>query len=372
VRYTLKIIICNIIFHLFFVRSAIIAQEPDTTNPGVLKEKHFRHSLIALPVAFYTPETRWGGGLVGLYNFYTKKNFETRPSNVAFYAYYTQNKQMIIRSPVSLFLPSNNYWLRLNIEYYKYPELFYGIGNDTKKRNESLYTPRFLKFEPVLMKKIRQHLFLGVQYEFMNYEILKTESGSLLSDTSPRGVSGGILSGVGITLRNDSRDNTFYASEGHYYEFQVIQYSGFYGSDYDYWYININLRDYITVFSKDVLAMQFYHESNSGDVPFYKLARLGGDMRMRGYFKGRYRDKHYSMFQAEYRKHIFWRIGAVAFAGIGDVSPRALDITASNLKYSIGMGLRLTTDEREKVNIRFDVAFGKKSSGIYLTAQEAF
>ena len=93
---------------------------------------------------------------------------------------------------------------------------------------------------------------------------------------------------------------------------------------------------------------------------------------MRGYFEGRYRDKTFTTFQAEFRDEIYWRIGFTIFAGIGDVGNTLNSYKFSQFKYSYGFGLRYMFDKDERINIRFDVAFGKNTSGIYFAIKEAF
>lgn len=53
-----------------------------------------KSGITGMPIVYYTPETRWawgGGGLV--YFSVTKDVSVVRPSNIAFSAIYTQNKQ---------------------------------------------------------------------------------------------------------------------------------------------------------------------------------------------------------------------------------------------------------------------------------------
>jgi len=41
-------------------------------------------------------------------------------------------------------------------------------------------------------------------------------------------------------------------------------------------------------------------------------------------------------------------------------------------KYSVGGGIRFLINQKEKLNIRLDFAYGKNSSGMYITIGEAF
>lgn len=99
---------------------------------------------------------------------------------------------------------------------------------------------------------------------------------------------------------------------------------------------------------------------------------LGGAELMRGYYEGRYRDKQFIGGQAEYRMPIWWRFGAAAFAGLGDVAPAIQEFRLSSFKPSYGLGLRFMVNPKEKVNIRLDYAWGQQTSGFYLEITEAF
>ena len=121
------------------------------------------------------------------------------------------------------------------------------------------------------------------------------------------------------------------------------------------------------------MALQLYGRFVPGSPPFYELAALGGSTIMRGYFQGRYRDKSYTAAQIEYRGHVWWRFGVVAFAGTGDVfGSDASDLSFANLKYSYGFGLRFLFNRQEKINLRADFGFGQDTKGVYFGLEEAF
>ena len=93
---------------------------------------------------------------------------------------------------------------------------------------------------------------------------------------------------------------------------------------------------------------------------------------MRGYYEGRYRDKNMIVFQMEHRMPVWWRFGMVGFLGFGDVSDTIRNFALKEFKHSIGFGIRYLLNPEEKLNIRLDYAFGKDTSGFYITWFEAF
>jgi outer membrane translocation and assembly module TamA len=107
-------------------------------------------------------------------------------------------------------------------------------------------------------------------------------------------------------------------------------------------------------------------------VPFYALSQFGRGADLRGYELGQFQDKQLLAAQAEYRFEFTKRIGAVAFAGVGEVMPSLHAITFDNLLPSIGVGLRYVMAEQNHVSLRFDVAWGRDGPLVYLSVGEAF
>ena len=98
----------------------------------------------------------------------------------------------------------------------------------------------------------------------------------------------------------------------------------------------------------------------------------GGESLVRGYYKGRFRDKGLLAVQAEYRQLVTARIGIAAFAALADVFPGFGDFRVERLKYSIGGGLRYVVNKHDGTAVRLDLAWGQACFGLYLTAKEAF
>jgi hypothetical protein len=116
---------------------------------------------------------------------------------------------------------------------------------------------------------------------------------------------------------------------------------------------------------------------NIGNAPFNQLAMLGGENIMRGYYLGRYRDNNQLSLQAEYRMlPLPWsftrRWGAAFFAGTGSVFPEVKNIQLGNFVWAAGAGLRFLLFPRKDIYTRFDVAFTREGTGIYLFIGEAF
>jgi len=156
-------------------------------------------------------------------------------------------------------------------------------------------------------------------------------------------------------------------------QFWFDHFMNFLGSDYQYTNYVLDLRRFFRIHNEQVLALQAYGIFTAGEVPLRSLATLGGANSMRGYYAGRFRDKNQGVLQAEYRVPVIGRLGAVGFAGIGNVGSELKDIDFQCLKYSYGGGLRVALNKAEKLNLRLDYGLaGGASRGFYLQLGEAF
>ena len=343
-----------------------------TTAPDSVEHK--RSGIIPLPILFYTPETKLAGGVAINYYFHASNSkITSRPSMLTPSIVYTQNKQFIIELPLDLYWRNGTYHLEGYMNYKKFPDKFYGIGNHTSEDDEENYTPKSVTFQMNLQKKVSSRLNIGVQYEFEHTKIIEVEENGLLVHGDIAGSKGGMVSGAGLLVNRDTRDNIFYPSSGSFYQLSASLFSSSLGSDYDFNRFTLDLRQYFPLFSSQVLACQGYINIITGDPPFQMLSLFGGRERMRGYFEGRYRDKNMMAFQIEYRiMPVLWRFGLVVFAGFGDVSDKMENFELRNFKYSVGGGIRYLFIREEKINVRLDFGHGKNSSGIYITIGEAF
>ncbi len=334
-----------------------------------------RMGISVLPIVYYTPETRMAFGLGSLFTYRFGLLFkEARPSTLFLGAIYTQEKQFIFQIKPEIYLQNNSFFLAGNFLAERFPTNFWGIGPDTEDSLEESYTPQRYLAELGIQRKLAHNfpLYIGLRYRLEKTSILKTEPGKLLDQGLVPGSQGGVLSGPAFILSFDQRDNIFYPASGLYLQANIAWNDHLFGSDFDFINFKLDLRNYYEVASEQILTVQALLESNSGDVPFYRLAQLGGDSLLRGFYSGRYREKNLAAFQAEYRFPVWKRLSAVVFGAMGSLAGRLKDISFDNLKYAAGFGLRFKVIPREKANLRVDFAFGPGTYGIYFKAGEAF
>ncbi|MDP4739917.1 MAG: BamA/TamA family outer membrane protein [Crocinitomicaceae bacterium] len=335
-----------------------------------------KSGLFVLPLLYYTPDTRWAAGAAGVYYFKVKPKLPTdelpRVSYLQFLADYTQNKQLDTWATWQVFTRNENFLLKGDIRYRDFPDRFYGIGNNTDKTQEEKYSYNLFVLKSLQLKKIKPGFFLGFDYE-LEYEYgFNYTPGGQLENGSITGYQGGVGSALGLVGVIDTRDNIINPYKGRLAEVSTYFFTQPLGSTFSFQVLNGVYQQYWQLKPKHILAFQFKSRFSFGDVPFLDLSTLGNDDILRGYPKNRFRDRHFAATQLEYRFPLWWRFGAVAFAGVGDVFGPNSDLSTQNLKYSIGTGLRFVVDPAERLNIRLDYGYGTEGGYFYFVVGEAF
>lgn len=330
-----------------------------------------KSSVIGFPLLFFTPETRWGFGAAGIYNFYLDKEDRVSPPSQAQLGFaYTQNKQVIFYAPVRFYWDERKWQAYGQVAYYRFNYVFFGVGNDNPVREP--YSVQFPRVRANIMRKIAPNFFAGIRYWFEDFDITSSSEGGLLDTDGVAGARGGVTSGPGIVMHYDTRDNVYFPSSGMFVEAVYHSNNGNYGSDYVYDRYRLDVRKYFEPWDNHVLALQGFLDMNQGAPPFSQMAMLGGQKRMRGYYEGRFRDKHAILFQGEYRPKIWRAVGGALFLSTGIVDETVGEMSLNNLRTTYGAGLRYMFDAEKKINVRFDAAFGKGTNNFYFTVGEAF
>ncbi len=337
------------------------------------KEASFRPRLLAIPVLYYTPETKLAFGAGGVFTFRAGKDkAKTRPTSFWMLLVYTLNKQFQAMLKPQIYSIRNIYFISGTVLFEKFPQKFWGVGPDSLESAEETYTPQTILFQVALQRKISGYLYGGIEYKLDRTSILKRQTGGILDQGDLTGSQGGLISGLALSLTWDSRDNILFPRRGQYLQFSSAVHNKVLGSSFNFSRTTFDLRAFFPIRERHVIGLRAYMNSCAGTPPFYQLSLLGGETLLRGYYKGRFRDKNILVVQAEYRLPLGKRFGLVGFAGLGDVAARFSDFKLLHWKYTIGAGIRFKLDVQEGTNLRLDVALGKESFGFYITATESF
>lgn len=355
------------------VAEAVAAQSGERGASPVSEQVKPRSGWAVLPLVSYTPETELGLGEFVVHFFRLgDAPASSRTSSIAVLALYTTRDQIIVESRPEFYWDSEQWHIWSKIDYRFFPNDFWGVGSNTPERLKESYTENAVSGEAQLRRTIYNGLYADVRAHAQYLKVQDVKSGGLLDTGAVIGAAGGRTVGAGAAFGWDTRDQAISPRTGAFYELSFMNWLRILGGEYDYSRTILDLRQYFSTYSAHVLALQLYGEFINGEVPFYQLALLGGQRLLRGYYEGRYRDYDYLAAQAEYRLPIWRRLGAVLFAGAGDVSDRLTNFSLQHVKWTTGGGLRLLLNRDERLNLRADLALGLHTWGVYLGIAEAF
>ena len=342
-----------------------------------------RLALIPLPLVYYTPETRlaYGAAVTAALRFRRDAGFaDARPSQITFGVAYTQNRQLLLYLPFQIFYDRNNYYAYGEAGYYRYNYYFYGLGEHEVPRE--LYGVNFPRVRVNAFRRVapglsRGKLYAGLRYQYEDYRVGAVANGGLLATGAVPGGRGSRLTGGGLGLFYDSRDNVFFPSKGVVADGAFLYRNraggaGAGGETTRFTRYSADVSSYHALSKHAIVAINYFAGFTVGVAPFNALSLLGGTKRLRGYYEGRYRDRNAALLQTELRFDVYRRLGAVVFGGVGTLGDDQALLRLHKPKGAYGAGLRFTINQRDHLNLRIDYGLGRQSGGLYLTIGEAF
>ncbi len=326
-----------------------------------------------LPSAFYTPETRLGfGGLVYTYFKMCKKDTIVRKSNTQTYLSYSINQQYSVETDYQIWVYKNKFYFTGVIDYSKFPQFFYGIGNATDEDDKVMVSFDLFRLNFKNLIQVKKRLYLGFS---LNHQQVYNQDIKLVSGMAGMEIYGNMgytATGIGPMLMIDDRDNPLNPAKGSYLEVSVVDYQNLIMNQNSFVNFTLDARKYITFFHKLIWNGNLYLAYNNGQVPYRMLPEIGGTRFMRGYYRGRFRDNNAVVLQHEVRMPVYKILGLALFGGIGEVANDIAQLRSNTIHYHYGLGARIRINKKENTNIRIDYGFTKDSQGLYVVFAEAF
>ncbi|MGI8951849.1 MAG: hypothetical protein ACR2FN_09730 [Chitinophagaceae bacterium] len=327
--------------------------------------------VLGFPVVSYTPETRTGYGVAGVAIFRLGKNvLQTKPSQVSLGLGYTQNKQQLYYIPFTLYTNKNQYYIYGEAGYYKYNYYFYGIGTNEIPRE--LYGVNYPRIKLTGLKQLTPNFYAGLRYQYENYQMTETVSGGELSQGIIPGSSGSVSSGAGVVAMIDKRDSILYTTKGYWMELTGVANTKSLGSTNNFQQYSYDVTAFKKIYTNVVWANELFTKVVVGNAPFNQYAILGGNKKLRGFYEGRYRDKHALIIQTEFRGLLYKRFGAAVFGAAGFIGGDNEYVRFNEPKIAYGAGLRYIVNKNDHLNLRIDYAIGNGKGNFYATFGEAF
>ena len=332
-------------------------------------------TLIPLPVIFYQQETGTGFGGMVSYAFYPAGNAAARriePSTLGLIGFYTTKKQISVSLGTDLYLSGGQLRVLGNAVFSKFPSKFWGVGNDAADVAEEDYIPQTFLLMADVQRQIAPAWFLGGTIRVAHRTLLEVAENGLLDRGIPGSEDGRIVEG-GLLVTRDTRDNTIYPRSGWLVQVRGSISGRVIGSKFGYRTATFDARRYVSLPVGHAIALRALGTGVSGTPPFELLPALGGDLLLRGYYAGRFRDQALLALQGEFRARVWRRLGAAVFVEVGQVLPVVEAFALDRFKTSVGGGLRIRLSD-EGLNIRADYGWGfdVQSGGFYVGIGEVF
>lgn len=298
-----------------------------------------------------------------------------------------------IFSKPQLFFKHDRFRIFGKFSYKNTVENYYDIGYTTNRdyiRSDSTSRYRYsgVQINPWFLFRLgNSDFFAGPQID-INYDHFTQPAKGLVNNESYQAAGGdadgykNFNSGIGFLLTYDSRDVPANAYKGIYLDFRGMMYHKIFGSDRNFYRLELDYRQYKEVGKRKVIAWTAQTKNVFGkNIPLTQYALTGTPFDLRGYYQGQYRDKSSHIVMAEYRqmlntdqetwlKRIINHLGFVVWGGCGFMGPTPGKIEGVLPNY--GVGLRIEVQPR--MNVRLDLGKNtvNKQTLFYFNMTEAF
>lgn len=331
-------------------------------------DKKFDFSILGGP--HFNTNTKLGLGLVaaGLYSTDRADTLLT-PSNVSLFGDVSTVGFYMLGVRGLHVARHDRYRIDYTVYFYSFPTKFWGIGYDMGNDggNESDMMRWQAQAKASFLFRIAPKLYLGptASFDFVRgYDFDRPE---LIEGMDQKTLN----FGLGLSLVYDSRDVTTNPHRGFYVNLSQCFRPRFLGNDYAFSTTEMIADAYTTAWKGATVAADLRGTLNFGNPSWGMMAQLGGPYSMRGYYQGRYRDKHKVEAQVELRQHVWKRHGVVAWVGAGTVFDKFSSMRFDHILPNFGVGYRW--EFKKNVNVRLDYGFGKSGqSGFMFNINEAF
>ena len=332
------------------------------------EHKKFDFSIIGGP--HYSTDTKLGIGLVaaGLYRANANDTL-LPPSNVSLFGDVSTVGFYMLGIRGTHIFPQDKYRADYTIYFYSFPCKFWGMGYDMgdDDSNKSDMKRWQARFKASFLFHLGDNLYLGpmVSYDYVIGR--RIERPELLNGMDQHTWN----IGAGFSAVYDTRDVLTYPHRGFYINLSQCFRPRFMGNDYAFSTTELQVDAYQRVWKGAILAEDFRTMLNFGNPSWGMMALLGNSNSMRGYYEGRYRDKHKMEAQVELRQHIWKRNSLTTWVGAGTVFHKFSEMRSRHILPNFGIGYRW--EFKKNVNVRLDYGFGKAGqTGFLFSINEAF
>jgi len=342
-----------------------------------LPKSQKRGEFAVAPIPMVNPSIGNGGGLVVMYATRLGGAADTSPpSTLGLAGFATALGSWGLGGGGKLNLKNDKFRISVGAGGGTFDYNYFGTG--TVGGNAGISIPLAQSSKGFLLEpKVRVFgkWYVGPRYHIIS-SVVSLNSSTLNPVDLPIALPTGDLNlktaAFGGRVLRDTSDSSFYPRRGAILDVLGDLYGPAVGGKRTYQNLTIGYSYYHSLGTKNVFAIRGSACMVTSAAPFYDLCLLGMSKDLRGYQVGQFRDNRMVVGQAEYRRDLFWRVGAVAFAGAGAVAPTWAGFGSAEPKPGGGVGLRFVLAKRNHINLRADFAWGENSRATYISVGEAF
>ncbi|HKP68385.1 MAG TPA: BamA/TamA family outer membrane protein [Pyrinomonadaceae bacterium] len=332
-----------------------------------------RGRIVAAPIPIVSPV--FGTGLVGVFGYVFKMKMtdtKSRPSTVGAVGAFTNNGTRGLLVGARLYFAENKYQTTMRFGKGKAVAEFFGIGRipgrpPISTRIEGRGTFFFGEF----MRNVGWDTFIGPRYQYRSLNFSRTQPAVPGGFEIPPIDVHSTSAAIGFHVQRDTRDSTFYPRKGTLLDVEGNFFSPVVGSRRTYQTYKIAYNGFRSLGDKQVLAYRGMVCAVNDRTPFYDLCFYGSS-DLRGYTAGQYQNNRSFAAQAEYRRELPWRLGIVAFAGLGGIADRFTNFNSNHFLPAAGIGIRYKLEKKNHINYRVDFGVGRSGTTLTMSVGEAF
>jgi len=232
-------------------------------------------------------------------------------------------------------------------------ETFFGIGPDSHEENRSGFAHRQVTAEmsqyAMLSKQVRLRFVAGIDSNTI-LESKDEDIPGIIEENLP-GLTDRIEMGrLQIAVSRDSRDRPANPSKG---SDASLMAGLFYDLDdqFKFWRLSADLRHHIHLFYNRILSLRLAGEAirplAGAEIPFYYLSELGRQETIRGFSRGRFRERDMVLASVEYHYPVWRMMNAMLFVDVGQVAHNIFsDISPDDIEFGYGGGVQIWGSEK--------------------------
>lgn len=316
----------------------------------------------------YDTDTKLGLAVMGNAYFRLKScDLSLQPSFASVRVDFSTSGYVSTRLQGNTLIANDKRRLNYEVEFESLPSYFWGMGYDECdiKANKTKMQRKQAHLTGEFIWRVARKFYVGpaIHWNWVSSEEIANMD---LLDGQPLTTRS---YGLGFTADYDGRDVITNAERGLYVHAGVLFFPKKLWNDFSFTRIDGRICYYHSLWRDAIIAAELKGQFNIGNPSWAMMAQPGDSYTMRGYFKGRYRDKHAVTLQVELRQHIWNRLGAVVWGGCGSVFHNAAGM--KKVLPNVGIGLRWAF--RKRMNVRIDYGFGRSGEhGFIFAMSEAF